>query len=80
MSPEDATWQELGKLNQLLPNFEIKGFRWVRDQQPKGLEIWCESDSIGTLALRWIPSEIDTNKVENLFILPDDMEWMGKKY
>lgn len=80
MSSDDATWSELSKLNLLLPDFEVKGFRWVRDQQPKGIEVWCANDVVGTLALRWIPSESDTNKVANLFIMPDDMEWMGKKY
>lgn len=80
MEKDDRTWDDLSQLNKTLPNFRALGYRWVKDLDPKGIEVWFGSDSEGKLAIRWLLSEKDSSKVENLFIMPEDMTWQGKSY
>lgn len=80
MSEDDRTWEDLSQLNKTLPNFRALGFRWVKDEAPKGIEVWFGSDDEGKLAVRWLLSETDSTRVENLFIMPDDMTWQGNAY
>jgi CubicO group peptidase (beta-lactamase class C family) len=80
MSATDPTWVELVKKRESLPNFRAVGYRWENNHSPKGIEVWFTCDSVQKIALRWVPSSQDTTKVENLFIMPDDMEWMGEQY
>ncbi len=80
MSETDRTWEDLSQLNKTLPNFRALGYRWVKDQEPKGLEVWFGSDQKGKLAIRWLFSETDSTLVENLFVMPDDMTWQGNAY
>lgn len=80
MDPTDPTWTELSRLNTQLPNFRALGFRHVIDEQPAGLEVWFGSDVEGKLAIRWLASSKDSTLVANLFVMPDDMTWLGKSY
>ncbi len=80
MAKEDRTWADLSSLNKTLPNFRALGYRWVRDKDPKGIEVWFGSDEEGKIAIRWILSETDSSLVENVFIMPDDITWQGKSY
>lgn len=80
MDPNDPAWTELARLNSELPNFRALGFRNVIDQNPPGLEVWFGSDSEEKLAIRWLLSPSDSALVENLFIMPDDMTWLGQSY
>ena len=80
MNEADPTWAELSRLNKTLPQFRALGYRWVEDQKPEGLEVWFGSDEEGKLAIRWLLSKTDTTQVENLFVMPDDMIWLGKSY
>jgi hypothetical protein len=80
MHRNEPQWKELSLLSEKLGSFTVKGFRWVRNEKPSGIEIWIASDTKGQLALRWIPAASDSNKLENLFVMPNDMEWMGDNY
>jgi len=80
MDKNDRTWEDLSKLNKTLPNFRALGYRWVKEQNPPGIEVWFGSDSEGKLAIRWILNEQDSTLVQNIFIMPDDMTWQGKSY
>ena len=80
MDKNDRTWDDLSKLNKTLPNFRALGYRWVKDQNPKGIEVWFGSDSDGKLAIRWILNEQDSTLVENIFIMPEDMTWQGESF
>ncbi|MCE2496559.1 MAG: hypothetical protein J4F31_08285 [Flavobacteriales bacterium] len=80
MAQEDRTRADLSSLNKTLPNFRALGYRWVRDKDPKGIEVWFGSDEEGKIAIRWILSETDSSLVENVFIMPDDITWQGKSY
>ncbi len=80
MSESDPTWKELVKVRNQRPGFKALGYRWV-DEAPKGIEVWFAApEAEGKLAIRWLLSTTDSTKVENIFVMPDDMEWMGSSY
>lgn len=77
---DDPTWQALADLNRDYPDWKALGYRWINEEEPSGLELWLQMNDHSKMALLWIPSETNPNRIGNLFIRPDDMEWMGEKY
>tara|TARA_Y100001978_G_C23668779_1_gene422612 strand:+ start:136 stop:1554 length:1419 start_codon:yes stop_codon:yes gene_type:complete len=77
---DDPTWQALAELNRDYPDWKALGYRWIKGEEPGGLELWLQMNADSKMALLWIPSETNPNRIGNLFIRPDDMEWMGEKY
>ncbi len=81
MRESDPTWKELVKVRNQSPGFKALGYRWVDNEEPKGIEVWFAAPEIeGKLAIRWLLSTTDSTKVENIFVMPDDMEWLGKSF
>ncbi|NVK04082.1 MAG: serine hydrolase [Flavobacteriia bacterium] len=74
----DPTWAAIAQLRQEHPDFEPAGFRYV-EENPVGLEVWFTSSDESHIAFRWIRSD-EKSKPDNLFILPDDMEFMGESF
>jgi len=75
----DDTWKALKELNTNLSNFRPLGFRWVQET-PAGIEVWFGSDSTGKIAFRLITFQSDSTLIEGVFVMPDDMYWLGKSY
>ena len=80
LSISDPTWTEIKGLRERLKGFKPAGFRYVTSGEPQGIEVWFISDGPEKIAFLWIPSRNDSNKVKDLFIKPDDMEWMNKSF
>ena len=80
MVEADETWGEIVAVRDTLPNFDVVGYRWVEAQEPQGLEVWFDCQGPEKVAFRWIPSRKHPNKVENLMVIPDDMDWLGEHY
>lgn len=79
MDMNDPTWDELVRIKNEWPNLKVYGYRWVEDQNPKGIELWLHCDGDQRIALQWI-MEDKRGKVEALFIKPDNMTWLGQEF
>ena len=77
---DDPVWDELVKHSNELPNFKAHGYRWVENSDLNGLEVWFLCDGDERLAFLWIVDEADKTKSTGLFIMPDNITWMGQKF
>ncbi|WP_299226869.1 serine hydrolase [uncultured Psychroserpens sp.] len=78
---DDPTWDEILKHRNSLPNFRAHGYRWVEDKDLNGIEVWFVCDNDDRIAFLWIVDEKTTKNVStSLFVMPDNMTWLGKKF
>jgi hypothetical protein len=80
IDPQDASWSEIISLSSQLKGFRSAGYRWVKNENPAGLEVWFVCEGPEKIAFLWIPSNEDPDLIEALMIKPDDMKWMGEEY
>ncbi|NVK52842.1 MAG: beta-lactamase family protein [Flavobacteriaceae bacterium] len=79
MKLSDPTWDELIRIKKEWPNFRVYGYRWVEDQNPKGIELWLRCDGGQRIALQWV-MENKEGKTMALFVKPDNMTWLGQEF
>lgn len=79
LDADDPVWGELAGLRDRYTGFRCAGFRWIEEGVPSGVELWFVTDEGPKIALMWTMDRSEM-RAENIFIKPDDMEFLGEKF